>query len=228
LEPGFTPVSHLEKFHPGIEEKYIELAKNSAPASDSQMAIQNHMKMLEAKAKQEITSINAADPGLNDKKSPGAKTTESLKKTAEGVTGPTGKNVKDSHIMLSGEPVIPGQPLTSKQMAGVTMGKMNGKTFHPEIEKQFDVQGGNKRMDKEKLQPPVPAKVPASASAIDQKSKEVETEKMNAMAPNKSANTTVIAPSTNVNNNSTTTNIKSPIRNQESTQREYFKNRYAY
>jgi hypothetical protein len=83
-------------------------------------------------------------------------------------------------------------------------------------------------MDKEKLQPPVPAKVPASASTIDQKSKEVENEKMNAMAPNKSANTTVIAPSTNVNNNSTTTNIKSPIRNQESTQREYFKNRYSY
>jgi hypothetical protein len=252
LEPGFTPVSHLAKAYPGIEEKYIELAKNSAPRSDSQMAIHAHMKMLEAKAKQEITLINDADPGLNDKKSPGAKTVEkspgaktadALKKTAEGVsknTGdngpkggpldymPTGKNVKDSHIMLSGEPVIPGQPLTSKQMAGVAMGKMNGKTFHPEIEKQFDVQGGNKQMDKEKLQPPVPAKVPASASTIDQKSKEVENEKMNAMAPNKSANTTVIAPSTNVNNNSTTTNIKSPIRNQDSTHREYFKNRYSY
>ena len=73
-----------------------------------------------------------------------------------------------------------------------------------------------------------PAKKPTSAYTVDQKSKEVETEKMNAMAPNKSANTTVIAPSTNVNNNSTTTNIKSPIRNQESTQREYFKDRYAY
>ena len=135
---------------------------------------------------------------------------------------------KDAKIMMSGEPVIPEQPLTSKQMAGVTMGKMHGKTFHPEIEKKFEEQGGNKQMDKEKLQPPVPAKVPASASTIDQKSKEVENEKMNAMAPNKSANTTVIAPSTNVNNNSTTTNIKSPIRNQESTQREYFKNRYSY
>jgi len=49
-KPGYTPASHLNKAYPGIDEKFIELAKTSKPQTDNPQSIEIHEKMLVTKA----------------------------------------------------------------------------------------------------------------------------------------------------------------------------------
>lgn len=50
--PNSTPVSHLNKSFPGIDEKFIELARRSTPISDSLQSIQTHEEMLKVKVRE--------------------------------------------------------------------------------------------------------------------------------------------------------------------------------
>ena len=53
-EPGFTPVSQLERLLPGIEDEFIKLAKSTSPRSSSVMSAHAHERKLIAMAKQNM------------------------------------------------------------------------------------------------------------------------------------------------------------------------------
>lgn len=62
--------------------------------------------------------------------------------------------------------------------------------------------------------------------AVEKKSSEADAAKTSAMKPSSGGNT-IVAPSTTVNNNQSKVSIKAPIRNQESSQSQYLRNRYV-
>jgi len=61
-----TPVDSLESQYPGIKAKFIELANNSTPRTDSRQSIETHEEVLQTKALRELTggkSTVSAKPG---------------------------------------------------------------------------------------------------------------------------------------------------------------------
>jgi hypothetical protein len=61
-----TPVDSLESQYPGIKAKFIELANNSTPRTDSRQSIETHEEDLQTKALRELTggkSTVSAKPG---------------------------------------------------------------------------------------------------------------------------------------------------------------------
>lgn len=109
---------------------------------------------------------------------------------------------------VAGEPVVPGKPLSEKQMAVIDMSKSMGNKPSPEVQAAYDL---TKRMAAEKkvapkLEAVPPASVAPAASSVEQASKDVAAggqggagaTKVNTVvvnAPNNSQNNVIAVPS---------------------------------
>lgn len=128
---------------------------------------------------------------------------------------------RTSYTMIANERVVPGQPLSDKQMAVISMSKSMGNSYSPEIEKQYAMQ---------KLATAPTTKGVQSGldgDSLSKKSTQNEQAKLDAAKPSSGGNTNVVnAPVNNTTNQ--TQLIKSPVRNQESSQSKYLDSRYAF
>ena len=134
---------------------------------------------------------------------------------------PTGTKTTttDQYTMIGGERVVPGQPLSDRQMAGITLGKMSGNSYSPEIEKQYNTQKAEREQKaKPQTAPPQAANRVADTSAENQAVKET---------PAQSNNVQTNVSQTNVQQRNTQA-IKPPIRNQDSSYGRMVDRRYAY
>lgn len=187
--------------------------------------IQKYRKEIEAAGAGKVTGGKKEDAVA-----PGDKTAEALKKTAEGVSTKVTKNAdgsttikqSESYDMIANERVVPGQPLSEKQMSIIGISKSMGNSYSPEIEKQYASQKA--ASDSAKLKP---ADSPSTGNIISKQSGDNEQAKMDAT---KGGNNTAIVAAPTVNNNQTVQNtpVKLPPRNTDSTVNKYMQSRWAF
>ena len=148
-------------------------------------------------------------------------------------------------MLIGGEEFVAGSPLSDKQMRAISMKKMmdkNNKYPYPaEVDAQYakqqpEFEAANKKMEAEALASgkkgfdESAGMKPASGvdgGALSKKSTENEQAKMDASKASGGSNTSVVAPTINNSTNQTQL-IKSPTRNQESSQAKYLDSRYAF
>jgi len=186
---------------------------------------------IEAAGAGKVTGGKKEEPA----KLPGEKTAEALQKTAEGVTGKppeaTSKITKnadgsttiketESYDLVANERVVPGQPLSEKQMNIIGISKSMGNKYPDYIEKQYESQTAAK------LKPPEPQQAPNTGDIISKQSSDVESARMAANKPT-GDNNIVNAPVVNNNTNKTTQSFRSNPRTQENSVTRYLDKRYA-
>jgi len=133
---------------------------------------------------------------------------------------------KEEYTQIAGEKVVPGQPLSGKQMAVMAMSLSVGNKYPAEIMQQYNKQlAGGATVDNSKANAITPT--PSSGNIIAGKSTEVVGAKED-MA-NKGGNTNAIlnAPTTVNNNTNQSTIMRSPFKNEDSTLNKYIGTRYA-
>ena len=186
---------------------------------------------IEAAGAGKITGGKKEEPA----KLPGEKTAEALQKTAEGVTGKppeaiskitknadgsTTSKETESYDLVANERVVPGQPLSEKQMNIIGISKSMGNKYPDYIEKQYESQTAAK------LKPPEPQQAPNTGDIISKQSSDVESARMAANKPT-GDNNIVNAPVVNNNTNKTTQSFRSNPRTQENSVTRYLDKRYA-
>jgi len=124
--------------------------------------------------------------------------------------------------MIAGEPWTVGQELSKKQLAVMSSAIAGGTNYSARVMRQYDKQKGIAAA-------PVMggAQSGVDGDILSKKSTENEQAKMDSMKSSSGGNTAVVAPTINNTSNQTQL-IKSPIRNQESSQSKYLDSRYAF
>lgn len=124
--------------------------------------------------------------------------------------------------MIAGEPWTVGQELSKKQLAVMSSAIAGGTIYSARVMRQYDKQKGIAAA-------PVMggAQSGVDGDILSKKSTENEQAKMDSMKSSGGSNTAVVAPTINNTSNQTQL-IKSPIRNQESSQSKYLDSRYAF
>jgi hypothetical protein len=201
-----------------------DIAKSKAQLE----TIQKYRTEIEAAGAGKVTGGKKEEP-----KAPGEKTADALKKTAEGVTGtppePSTTMTKnadgsttiketESYDLVANEKVVPGQPLSEKQMNVIGMSKSMGNKYPEYIEKQYANQNAAK------LKPPEP---PQTGNAIAKQSGDNEQAKLDS-GKGGGSSAIVAAPTINNNNNVQNTPVKLAPRNGDSTVNKYMQSRWAY
>jgi hypothetical protein len=133
---------------------------------------------------------------------------------------------KEEYTKIAGEKVIPGQPLSDKQMAVMSMAISSGNKYPAEIMEQYNKQlSAGTPVNNSKANAITPT--PSSGNIIAGKSTQVVGAKED-MA-NKGGNTNAIlnAPTTVNNNTNQSTIMRSPFKNEDSTLNKYIGTRYA-
>jgi hypothetical protein len=158
---------------------------------------------------------------------------------------PAGGSVttKTEKLKIAGDDFVAGSPLSDKQMRAISMKKMMDKDnkypYPAEVEAQYAKQKpefdtANKKMEADALASGKkgfdegavkPANAPTSSNAVDSFSKDVATAKETQGAPQ--INTASTVNQTNVQQR-TTTAIKPPIRNQDSSFYNMVESKYVY
>lgn len=148
-----------------------------------------------------------------DKEAAGDKTVTALKKTADGVTP---SSSSDSYTSIAGERVVPGQPLSEKQMSVIGMAKSQGNSYSPDIEQQY-----------QKQLAVTPVSAPSTGNVISKASGDNEQAKLEATRGG-GGNTVVSAPTINNNTQNQTSSVKLSPRNNDSTVNKYMQSRWAF
>lgn len=159
---------------------------------------------------------------------------------------PAGSSVtsKTEKLQIAGDDYAPGSPLSDKQMRAISMKKMmdrdNKYPYPAEVEAQYakqkpEFEAGNKKMEAEALAKGnkgfdegagvKPANKPSGSNAVDSFSKDVASAKENQGGTQ--VNTASTVNQTNVQQR-TTTAIKPPIRNNDSSLSKYNDSKYAF
>jgi len=148
-EIGSTPVTYLSKFYPGIDEEFIKLAKQYNPRSDSQMSIQIHEKTIAELVKRKMKSGQKTEAAPLVVATPANAEPATVATPAAAATpvvatpaapSRTVIRSKETYTKIAGERVVPGQPLSRKQMAVIGLYISGGKTYSPEIMEQYNKQ----------------------------------------------------------------------------------------
>lgn len=152
-------------------------------------------------------------------------------------------SVSTQKLVIGGDDYAPGSPLSDKQMRAISMKKMMDKDnkypYPAEVEAQYAKQKpefdtANKKMEADALASGKkgfdegavkPANAPTSSKAVDSSSKDVAAAKESQGAPQ--INTASTVNQTNVQQR-TTTAIKPPIRNQDSSFYNMVESKYVY
>jgi hypothetical protein len=155
------------------------------------------------------------------------------------------KSSKTQKVLIGGEEFVEGSPLSDKQMHAISMKKMMDKgnkyPYPAGVDAQYakqqpEFEAANKKMEAEALASgkkgfdETAGMKPASGvdgNVLSKKSTENEQAKMDASKASGGSNTSVVAPTINNSTNQTQL-IKSPTRNQESSQAKYLDSRYAF
>ena len=189
----------------------------------------------------------AGTAGEATPKAEAAKTTSATApSTTPAAAKPAGGSVttKTEKLQIAGEDFVPGSPLTDKQMRAVSMKKMMDKDnkypYPAEVETQYAKQKpefdtANKKMEAEALASGKkgfdegagvkPANKPSGSNAVDSFSKDVAQAKEGQGGTQ--VNSTNTVSQTNVQQR-TTTAIKPPIRNNDSSLSKYNDSKYAF
>ena len=180
-------------------------------------------------------------------KAEAAKTTSATApSTTPAAAKPAGGSVttKTEKLQIAGEDFVPGSPLTDKQMRAVSMKKLMDKDnkypYPSEVETQYakqkpEFEAANKKMEAEALASGKkgfdegagvkPANKPSGSNAVDSFSKDVAQAKEGQGGTQ--VNSTNTVSQTNVQQR-TTTAIKPPIRNNDSSLSKYNDSKYAF
>lgn len=140
--------------------------------------------------------------------------------TAPVQAAPTARGQTSS--MIAGEPWTVGQELSKKQLAVMSSAIAGGTNYSARVMRQYDKQKGIAAA-------PVTGGVQSGldGDSLSKKSTQNEQAKLDAAKPSSGGNTNVVnAPVNNTTNQ--TQLIKSPVRNQESSQSKYLDSRYAF
>ena len=140
--------------------------------------------------------------------------------TAPVQAAPTARGQTSS--MIAGEPWTVGQELSKKQLAVMSSAIAGGTTYSARVMQQYNKQKGIAAA-------PVTGGVQSGldGDSLSKKSTQNEQAKLDAAKPSSGGNTNVVnAPVNNTTNQ--TQLIKSPVRNQESSQSKYLDSRYAF
>ena len=144
--------------------------------------------------------------------------------TAPVQAAPTARGQTSS--MIAGEPWSVGQELSKKQLAEIAAGISSGKNYSNRLINQYYAQSGSAK-EKASLKVTSGAQSGVDGDILSKKSTENEQAKMDSMKSSGGGNTAVVAPTINNTSNQTQL-IKSPVRNQESSQSKYLDSRYAF
>jgi hypothetical protein len=138
---------------------------------------------------------------------------------ATGVASPIkSTESKEEYTKIAGERVIPGQPLSDKQMAVMSMSISSGNKYPAEIMNQYNKQSSKANA----ITPTV-----SSGNIVAGKSNEVSGAKEDLTTRGGGGTAVVNAPTT-VNNTTNQSNIiKSPYRNEEGSYNKYIGSRYG-
>lgn len=160
-------------------------------------------------AKDALRAGNVSDPGRTDASSSPA-------------SQPAGRTTStETYTKIAGERVVPGQPLSGKQMAIIGMSTSMGNKYPPEIMEQYNKQlNGDSKAN---------ALAPESSTGniVAGKSNEVADARDNMNAGSGKGNAIVSAPTTINNQTTNTSTLRSPFRNEDATLNKYIGSRYA-
>ncbi len=131
--------------------------------------------------------------------------------------------VSRSQTLIANEPVVPGQPLSDKQMSVMEMSMSMGNKYPPEIMEQYEKQKKSKisGSDTSKVEAVTPAVKSAKATDVYRDSANVQAAKEQ---PKATVNT-VVAPQTNVNNTSQPIAAYYGPKNTDTTMNDYVRRR---
>jgi hypothetical protein len=131
--------------------------------------------------------------------------------------------VSRSQTLIANEPVVPGQPLSDKQMGVMEMSMSMGNKYPPEIMEQYNKQKKSKisGSDASKVEAVKPAVKSAKATDVYRDSANVQAAKEQP----KAVNNTVVAPQTNVNNTSQPIAAYYGPKNTDTTMNDYVRRR---
>lgn len=234
-------------------QKFIAIAKKiESPEYKAKMREisdrQNKGKKKESEGKDgKGKGTEKAAAATTTSKAEAAKTTSATApSTTPAAAKPAGGSVttKTEKLQIAGEDFVPGSPLTDKQMRAVSMKKLMDKDnkypYPAEVETQYakqkpEFEAANKKMEAEALAKGnkgfdegagvKPANKPSGSNAVDSFSKDVATAKEGQGGTQVNSSSTVNQ--TNVKQ-STTTAIKPPIRNNDSSLSKYNDSKYAF
>jgi hypothetical protein len=131
--------------------------------------------------------------------------------------------VSRSQTLIADEPVVPGQPLSEKQMAVIGMSKSMGNNYPPEIEAQYKKQKAimEATKDPSKVESVSPPSQQTPARKVYKDSADVQAAKDQP----KSSNVSNVVNAPNVNNTNNTVASYYKPRNDDSTMNDYVRKR---
>lgn len=172
-------------------------------------------------AKKDAPQAGKTDEKSNQTKPVGASgATES--KAGAGTNKPKTDAAKGSGVDLNGEPFDPGKPLTPNQVEAIRTMKMTGQPVSPEMQKAFDYATTGKLAPTDAgagrgssaAAAIDPRRIDSAGSSSGSQVASASSEAEMAKAQQPAAAPVIVAPQTNVSNNSASTYaIKSPVRN---------------
>lgn len=251
--PGFNGLSIEKRADGSTIESYdqgpMSLKKETTAAGGQQVTGSYDLGVTKVTKRETLTARQVKERAIDEKMAAGlpdkipdkipvtskpisaeAEFNRDLKK-AEAEMGPVGGTAPvqaapvargQTASMIAGEPWTVGQELSKKQLVVMSSAIAGGTTYSARVMRQYNKQKGI-------AEAPV---VGGAQSGVDgdilsKKSTENEQAKMDSMKSSGGGNTAVVAPTINNNSNQTQL-IKSPIRNQESSQSKYLDSRYAF
>jgi hypothetical protein len=208
-----------EYYKEEIESNKKRYGKNaeSMGAHAANVAARKAKEDADSKFRDAMVKAGAITNDKSSPETPGQKTADALKKSSENVTpnvaAPNQKT--QTYTEIANEKVVPGQPLSDKQMAVIGMSKSMGNSYSPEIEKQYADQNAAKLK---------PATAPNTANIISKQSGENEQAKL--MSGKQTQPTNIVSAPT-VNNTTQQTNVvRVPVRNQDNSVNSWLSSRH--